>query len=287
MLIRITAHAGAPIAPHDLWAAWSFEPLVVGSLILLGWAFHRGATAGAPSARRRGAFWASMAAIVLAVISPLDALSSSLASAHMVQHVLLMLVAAPLLAYAAPGSAVLRGTPPVVRRAAGDARRRLKLTHSRLRMARNPVNVWLLHVGTIWIWHAAVLYDAAVRNMFVHALEHTMFLATGVLFWRVVVGARTAAAGAQGAGIALVFTMALQSVFLALLLTFAAAPWYAVYDGTTAAWGLDQLADQQLAGAIMWVPAGFVYVIAGLLLLSAWIRHSDEAPTRRTSAGSI
>ena len=275
------------MAPHDLPTAWSFEPVVVGGLVLLAWAFHRGARTGAPSRARSTAFWAGMAAIVVAIISPLDALSSSLASAHMVQHVMLMLVAAPLLAYAAPGSVVLRGTPPAVRRATGQARRQLGLTHARLRTLRHPVNVWLLHVGTIWIWHAAVLYDAAVRYTAIHALEHTMFLVTGVLFWRVVVGARTAAAGSQGGGIALVFTMALQSVFLAVLMTFAAAPWYAVYDGTTSVWGLTQLADQQLAGVIMWVPAGAVYVIAGLLLLSAWIRHSENAPSGRTTGESF
>ena len=278
MLNRLIAHAGAPVAPHDLPSAWNLDPLVVAGVVLLAWAFHRGATTAGPSRLRRGAFWAGLGAIVVAIISPLDALSSSLASAHMVQHVVLLLVAAPLLAYAAPGSVVLRGTPPVVRRATGQARRRLGISHARLRPLRHPVPVWLLHVGTIWVWHAAVLYDAAVRLAPVHALEHTLFLVTGILFWRVVVGARTAAPGGEGAGIALLFTMALQSVFLSLLLTFASAPWYSVYEGTTSAWGLTHLADQQLAGAIMWVPAGAVYVITALLLLSAWIRHSEAAP---------
>jgi cytochrome c oxidase assembly factor CtaG len=215
-------------------------------------------------------------AVAVALVSPLDALSSALASGHMVQHVLLLLVAAPLLALSAPSSALLRGSPLAVRRASGRWRRRLRLTRGNLRALRHPAAVWLLHVGTVWFWHAAVPYGAALESEFLHVLEHAGFLVTAVLFWRVVIGARGAGRVSYGFGVLLVFAMAMQSVFLSVLLTFARAPWYSGYATTTAPWGLEPLADQQLAGVIMWIPAGVIYLAAALALMVTWVRATER-----------
>jgi putative membrane protein len=150
------------------------------------------------------------------------------------------------------------------------------LTHANLSPLRHPITVWLLHVATLWFWHARVPYDAALANEFVHVVEHASFLVTAVLFWRVIAGARGAGRVSHGFGVVLVFAMALQSVFLSVLLTFARTPWYASYAATTRPWGLEQIADQQLAGAIMWVPGGLVYVAAGLALTVAWLRTAER-----------
>src|SRR5690606_27074901 len=211
-----------------------------------------------------------------ALVSPLDAVSTALASAHMVQHVLLVLVAAPLLALAAPSSALLRGTPLAVRRVHRRSRRGLRLSDAQRQRLRDPVVVWLLHVVTLWVWHARAPYDAALADDAVHALEHLTFLVTAVLFWRVVIGGRGSGRVPYGFGAMLVFAMGMQSVFLSLLLTFATSPWYEGYATTTRAWGLDHLADQQLAGVIMWVPAGMIYVVAGLALMVAWLRVAER-----------
>jgi cytochrome c oxidase assembly factor CtaG len=150
------------------------------------------------------------------------------------------------------------------------------LSRRNLRPLRHPAAVWLLHVSTLWFWHAAVPYDAAVEHHLLHVAEHASFLGTGVLFWRVVAGARDADRVSYGFGVLLLFATAMQSVFLSALLTFARSPWYSVYAATTAPWGLDPLADQQLAGVIMWIPAGLVYVVAALALLAAWIRSTEH-----------
>ncbi|MEX2660179.1 MAG: cytochrome c oxidase assembly protein, partial [Acidimicrobiales bacterium] len=263
MLSALLAHGGEPLRPHDLWGAWDLHPAVIVGLLLALWAHARG-TARAP--RRDGWRWrsacfvAAVVAVAVAVISPLDALAGALASAHMVQHVLLVLVAAPLLAVSAPSAALLRGSPPAVREAAVRWRRRFRLTRRNLSPLRHPAAVWLLHVGALWFWHAAGPYGAALESEAVHVVEHVSFLVTAVLFWQLVVGSRAAGRVSNGAGVLLVFAMGMQSVFLSLLLTFARTPWYPAYRSTTAAWHLDPLADQQLAGAIMWVPAGFIYV---------------------------
>jgi putative membrane protein len=273
------AHSGPPPTPDDIWAAWNLNAVLIGGLLVAVWAYARGRAGGW---RRHGDTWHAtcfalgLLTIAVALISPLDALSSALASAHMVQHVLLVLVAAPLLAFSAPSTTLLRGTPSGFRRFLGRWRGRLGLTWTNLWGLRHPTIVWLLHVGTLWFWHAAVPYDAALKSEVLHAVEHTSFVVTGLLFWRVVVGGRWAGRVSQGLGLMLVFGMALQSVFLSVLLTFAGTPWYSGYATTTRAWHLEPLADQQLAGVIMWVPAGMIYLGAALALLVAWIQTADR-----------
>jgi cytochrome c oxidase assembly factor CtaG len=136
--------------------------------------------------------------------------------------------------------------------------------------------VWLLSVGVLWFWHAAVPYDAALASEPLHLTEHASFLVTAVLFWQVVVGVRGVARVSGGLGVLLVFTMAMQSLFLSVLLTFARTPWYSDYAITTAPFGLDPLTDQQLAGVLMWIPAGGIYLAVALALLVSWIRASER-----------
>jgi cytochrome c oxidase assembly factor CtaG len=279
MLIPVLAHPGQPPAPHDLWGAWNLDPVLLGGFLLAAWAYRRGRTSGPRrpvDSWRARCFTAALVALGLALLSPLDALSNALASAHMVQHLLLLLVAAPLLALSAPSSAILRGSPLAVRRASGRWRRRLGLTHGNLGVLRHPAAVWLLSVGVIWFWHAAASYDATLDNQLLHVLEHASFLVTAVLFWQVVVGVRGAARVSGGLGVLLVFAMAMQSVFLSVLLTFARTPWYSGYAATTAPWGLDPLTDQRLAGVIMWIPAGGIYLVVALALLVTWIRATER-----------
>jgi putative membrane protein len=279
VLIPVLAHPGQPPAPHDLWSAWNLHPVLLAGLLLAGWAYRRGRTGGPRrpvDTWRARCFTLALVALGLALLSPLDALSNALASAHMVQHLVLLLVAAPLLALSAPSSTILRGSPLAVRRASGRWRRRLGLTHGNLAVLRHPAAVWLLQVGVLWFWHAAAPYDAALDNQFLHLLEHASFLVTAVLFWHVVIGVRGAARVSGGLGVLLVFAMAMQSVFLSVLLTFARTPWYSGYATTTAPWGLDPLTDQQVAGVIMWIPAGGIYLAAALVLLVTWIRATER-----------
>jgi putative membrane protein len=289
VLTPILAHPGQPPAPHDLWSAWDLHPVLVGGLLLAAWTYRRGQTRGPrrPVDRwRAGCFIAALVALGLALLSPLDGLSSALASAHMAQHLLLLLVAAPLLVLSAPSSAILRGSPLAVRRAIGPWRRRLGLTHGNLGVLRHPAAVWLLSAGVLWFWHAAAPYDAALDSEPLHILEHASFLVTAVLFWHVVVGVRGTARVSNGLGVLLVFAMAMQSVFLSVLLTFARTPWYSSYATTTAPWGLDPLTDQQLAGVLMWIPAGGIYLVVALALLTSWIRATEVDDVAVEEAGS-
>ncbi|RZU32020.1 cytochrome c oxidase assembly protein [Blastococcus saxobsidens] len=276
----VLAHEGAGLTPHELWTAWNADPLILCGLLLAAAAYLRGRSRGRGRVAekwRARCFAGGLLAVAVAVLSPLDALSDALASAHMVQHLLLTLVAAPLLVLSVPAARLLRGSPSVVRRAMTPWRRLAPVAHA----LRHPGMAWLLHVGTFWAWHAAVLYDAAVEHPLVHALEHATFLLTGVLFWRTVLGVRAARVPA-GLGVLLVFGMSMSSALLSLLLTFAQTPWYSGYATTTQVWGLEPLADQQLAGALMWVPAGLVHVTVALGLLITWIRGTEDGEAAAT-----
>jgi cytochrome c oxidase assembly factor CtaG len=132
----------------------------------------------------------------------------------------------------------------------------------------------------LWLWHSAALYGAALDSQPLHVAEHLTFVVTAWLFWRVVISARLGERVPAGLGVLLVFGMAMQSVFLSVLLTFAESAWYPGYATTTAAWGLTHLGDQQLAGVIMWVPAGLIYLGVALMLMATWLRSIEEADTQ-------
>jgi putative membrane protein len=284
----ILAHPGRPPVPHDLWSAWNADPLVVVGLVVAAWVFWSGRRRARTTRGTPRAVYFSLALLVLAValLSPLDALSRALASAHMAQHLLFTLVAAPLLALSAPASTLVRGAPAVVRRTAGRWRHRLHLTPRKTALLRHPAVAWLLYVGTLWFWHGAVPYDAALASEPLHVLSHATYLASGVLFWRVIVDSARSRGISPGLGVLLAFGAAMQSVFLSALLTFAATAWYSGYTHTTAPWGLEPLADQQLAGAVMWIPGGLIYLGTALALLAAWLREGGPPDLLPESLGA-
>jgi putative membrane protein len=129
-------------------------------------------------------------------------------------------------------------------------------------------------VGALWLWHSAALYEAALRSHWLHGLEHVSFFVPALLFWSVVLRRQPGPDAFPGVALVLVFTMALQSVLLSALLTFSPTPWYPSYGERAAPWGLDPLVDQQLAGVMMWVPGGLVYLGIALVLLTSGIRHT-------------
>jgi putative membrane protein len=147
-----------------------------------------------------------------------------------------------------------------------------------LRLA--PV-AWTLHVAMLWAWHLPSLYEAALRSEAVHVLEHTAFFATALLFWWLLVAPHGRRLG-TGAAVMYLFAAALQCTILGALITFARHPWYPSHYATTRAWGFTPLEDQQLAGLLMWIPAGLVYVAAVVPVLVAALRGGD---VRRARAG--
>lgn len=280
----------APLAPHDLWTAWSFEPQIVAPLLLAGALYVAGiarlaARAGWTRRRRweAAAFAAGWATLVVALVSPLHPLGETLFAAHMAQHELLMVVAAPLLVLSRPLVPWLWALPIGWRRGLGALGRGWpgRLWHG----LTVPLVAFTLHAVAIVAWHLPRLYDLALGSEAAHAAQHLSFLGTALLFWwSLAYGA--AAEERWGAAIVWVtLTMAYTSA-LGVILTFAGSSLYPAYGARAAAWGLTAIEDQQLAGLIMWIPAGIAYLAAALVFAAQWMRASERRVRFREAAAA-
>jgi putative membrane protein len=227
-------------------------------------------------------FAAGIGALIVALLSPLDALSDVLFSAHMGQHELLMLVAAPLLVMGKPWLTALWALPASARPTVGAVARR-PLFRASWRWLTGPVTILSLHAVALWVWHIPWLFEGALENETVHAVQHLCFFVTAVLFWWSLSQGRYGRAG-YGAGVVFVFITALHSGILGALITFAGRLWYPIYDARTRGVGGDPLADQQLAGLVMWIPAGVLLMVVGLAFLAAWLGDSERRARRADAA---
>ena len=275
------AHEAGSQASDALWTAWSWEPGVVFGLTLAAWLYVRGVRAlwHASTAGRGIGWWEATAfgggwlVLTVALLSPLHVIGGLLFSAHMLQHELLMLIAAPLLVLGRPLIACLRGLPLPWRRAAGKFGK-IAWVRCGWQGATRPLMAWSLQAVGLWLWHVPGLFQAALGDGSVHTLQHLSFLASAGLFWWALIRGRQGLMG-YGAAVLYVFTTSAHSGMLGALLTFAPSPWYPAYAGTAAAWGLTPLEDQQLGGLLMWVPGGVPYLLAGLALLAGWLRTAE------------
>jgi putative membrane protein len=206
-------------------------------------------------------------ALYLALLTPIDTAGDVLFSVHMVQHELLMVVAAPLLVLGRPLEAWAWGiAPPWRRRLARVGRVRWL---GRLWDAlTEPVGAWCVHFVALWAWHVPRFFGAALENEGIHVLQHASFLGSALFFWWAVFG--RGVRRPDGASLALVFTTMMHTSALGALLTFAPAPWYAHYVGTQM---LSPLEDQQLGGLLMWVPGAATYLVAALWIVAGWLRR--------------
>src|SRR5205085_5708203 len=187
--------------------------------------------------------------------------------AHMAQHELLMIVAAPLLVLGRPLAAMLWAMPASWRIPIASAFQWTPIAAT-WRFFTAPVVAVIVHAIALWVWHLPSLYEATLRSDFIHALQHTSFIVTAALFWWALIHGRYGRLG-YGAAVIYVFVTAGHSGALGALITFAPDLWYPIYGARTAAWGLSPIEDQQLAGLIMWIPAGALFTILGIALFAA------------------
>jgi len=222
-------------------------------------------------------------ALVAALSPPIDEWSETWLVAHMVQHELLMVIAAPLMALSAPLIALLWALPAGLRRDALNPVRRPSIAAVWTAVTA-PMSVFVLHAVALWVWHLPALYEAALEHEGVHVLQHLCFFGTAALFWWGIAHGRYGRLG-YGAAVIYVFATAVHSGVLGALLTFAPRVWYASYAQPHVT-GLTPLEDQQLAGLLMWVPAGLIIAAGGLALFAAWLRESDRRTRFRPTPSS-
>lgn len=233
----LIAYCGPAAVPDDLWQRWNFDPLLIGILLVLAVAIGRGRSADA----RAG--WAAIALMGVVFISPLCALSSALFSARVLHHVLLIAAVAPLLALAFPLPRL--ASPPLA-----------------LLVALNAV--------VLWLWHAPGPYAWGLGSVAAYWLMQGTLLASAWFLWRAALAPSTP----TGAAMFALATTIGQMGLLGALLVFAPRPMYWVHFESTAVWSLRPLADQQLAGLLMWVPAMLPYLVVALRLAWTGLRRA-------------
>lgn len=247
---------------------WVWVPMIaVAALYLRGLHVLRARAVVMPAARAPAvaSFLAGYAALVLALIWPLDALGETSFAAHMAQHMVLIAVAAPLLALAQPAPVLLAALPSRLRRLNAS----LGPLHALARLR----TAFVLHGILVWGWHAPLLFELALRWRWMHVLEHGAFLGSALLFWAAVRAA--AYRGGEGCGVAALTILGtlMHTGLLGALLTFSPRLLYPFQAGTQGP-GLSALEDQQLAGLLMWIPGSIAYLVAGLCVIAAWLRRS-------------
>jgi putative membrane protein len=272
------SHPGAPHLPaFSTWIGWwTWDPLVLAGLAVGVALYTRGAVrlwreAGAGHGLapwRAAAYGAGLVVVAIALLSPIDRASDVLFSAHMVQHELLMLVAAPLVVLGRPLVPLLWALPRGLRVRAARATHPARLW----RIVTSPLPALTLHAVTRLVWHLPALFDAALADERIHAVQHLTFFATAVVFWWALIYGRYGRAG-YGIGVAFVFVTMLYSGLLGAVLSLGDHAFYA-HAEPTLRWGIDPVDDQQRAGLVMWVPAGLLLTAVGLAIFAAWLGQS-------------
>ncbi len=228
-------------------------------------------------ARRGALFAAGWLVIASSLLSPLHELGGRSFTAHMIEHELLMLAAAPLIAFAQPLGIFIWALPRTLRHSLAAFGHRHWFA-SLWRSISAPLGASLIQAAMMWVWHAPRFFDAALRSELWHAAQHLSFVGSALLFWWSI---NTASALGRRHGVAgfYLFFTSVHSALLGALMAFAESPWYARYVlmGMSGTAGLSPLEDQQLAGLIMWVPGGAVHAIAALVYLSRWFRTPRRA----------
>jgi cytochrome c oxidase assembly factor CtaG len=270
----------APLSPLTALTTWSFDPLITTSIMIPLVAYLaavRRVNAAHPRhrvPRRRVAAWVGgLAVLTLALCSSVDVYSAVLFSAHMVQHMLLVFVVAPLLCLGAPMTLLLRVATPAQR-----SERYLPVLHSRLLgWLTHPLVDWILFTAVMWGTHFSPLFELALENGAVHIAEHGLFLAAGFLFWWPVVGADPGPRPmSYPVRLGYVLLQMPQNTFLALTLFTASQLRYPFYATLGLPWLPDPLADQHLGGGLMWVAGDLLFLVPVLLLVVAWLRDEER-----------
>ena len=283
----VSAHGAVPAEPPSvtsLLLGWTFEPLptlgVLAALVWWAWATSRvrAEHPDNPVPRRRTiAFLGGMVAIAFALLSGIGRYDTTLFSVHMIQHVLLTLVAPPLIVAAGPITLLLRVASPTTRR-----RWILPVLHSRItRILAFPVVAWVLFAGVMWVSHFSPLFDLALEDPLVHEGEHVLYLGIALLFWWPAMGVDPVPGRmAHPARAMYTFLQMTQNTFLAVVILNAQAVLYAHYATVQRPWGPSPLEDQQMAAAFMWVAGDLLFLAGIFTILAGWARAEGRETAR-------
>jgi len=279
----VFAHGPVPAEPPtilNLAFGWTLEPAVLLPLLVAAFAWvrivrriDRDHPASPVPRRRSAAFLGGLAVIAVALMSGIDTYDTTLFSVHMVQHLLLTLVAAPLIALGAPITTILRAATPNVRQTVI-----LPILHSRvLRVVSFPVVAWVVFAAVMWGTHFSPIFDRSLEDPVVHDLEHALYLGAALLFWWPAVGLDPSPWRIPHPVRAMyVFLQMPQNTFLAVTILNSTVPLYAHYATLVRPWGPSALMDQQVAGGLMWLFGDLLFLAAIGGIIAGWMIHEKR-----------
>lgn len=277
-------HHGADASGLALWTHWISEPstaIAMASVTgVYAWgvrrARQRSSRANAFAAWRVRCFAWSIVVLSIAMLSPVDALADELFTAHMAQHVLLAVVAPPLFVAGAPIVAMLWALPLSARRRVVQVVKGARWLTTTWRFMTTPFVSFATHAVVLWAWHMPPLFTAALRHSSLHALEHVSFLGSACLIWWGITYPSRSRRAAYALGIVVLFATMMQSGALGALITFSRRLWFPLQETAAATWGLSPIEDQQLAGLVMWVVGGLLFIVQMSVLFFLWMRHAER-----------
>jgi putative membrane protein len=268
-----------------LLLSWAWRPEIMLSLGLAAaihlagrWRLKRQGSARLVKPWRSVAYLSGLAVLWIALMSPIDVLSGQFFFMHMIQHLLLVMIAPPLLLIGNPMPIMLWGLPTGLRREIGRWLRPDSGFRRAVRSLTTPGLVWLYFVAFLVGWHDPRAYNLTLENELVHDLEHLTFFGTAVLFWWHVVGAAPRIHRRLSRGVRIGYTLSVvpPNALTGITIAFASEPIYTYYTTVPRLGEMTVLEDQMLGGVIMWIPGSMMYIVAALILLAQIVRAEDE-----------
>jgi cytochrome c oxidase assembly factor CtaG len=265
-----------------LFSSWEWRLEIIVLLLALAlvyttgwWRLRRKAHGKLATVPRLAAYGTALLIMAIALMSPIDVLGGQLFFMHMVQHLLTIMLAAPLLWLASPFPISLWGLPRPVRRAVGSQFRPGAGTRRALAMITRPAFAWLLFLFVYLGWHDPNLYNLALRRAWVHDLEHITFFLAAVIFWWHVVGAAPHIHGRlpDWGRIGYVLAALPPNMLAGVAIAFSSSVIYTYYESIPNIWGVTTLQDQMLGGVIMWIVGSMMYILAALILISGLLKR--------------
>ena len=280
-----------PHAHHaSVGSSWISASLILAALTYLrGWLRLRRLDFDSVQAWRAGGFMLGLFLIWLAIASPLSALDHEMLTAHMVQHLLLMTFAAPLILLGAPAKTLLYGLPHRLAQVMGRAFQSAGLRQVWSALT-HPVICWMGAASTLVAWHIPAVFVLGLRSQMWHGIEQVSFLASGLLFWWPVVQPwRSASKWPESSLLVYLFLATVPCDILSGFLVFCERVVYPVYFSSSQPFGLSAMEDQQTAGALMWTCVTVVYLIAGAMVTARLLssRGSQEYAIRQSETQAI
>ena len=278
------AHGGHEPLRERWWSAWNWDWLILSNLAIAGGIYSTGLKrlwtklgVGHGVRRRHAvAFAFGYTAAFLALVSPIDAISDELQWMHMIQHMVLMNVAAPLMVFGSPSLVALWALPLEWRQRISKLKRTAEPWSPRGYILWQPLLLWSVYAFTMWIWHLPRFYEAALHHQRLHDFQHLSFFLVSCLFWRLLLDPIRRLRLSKGVGVFYLFTTSLHATILGVLMALAPSLWYPFYSDKTAVWNVSPLEDQQIAGLIMWMPACMIYAVVAAILFGLWLAESEH-----------